>query len=69
MLVGGREFPFELSSIEKQLRAVGGIAPAFRKFGKKIFDALTHSGVPTSRSGSQVAIGEDGGAEEKNLQW
>jgi 3-isopropylmalate dehydratase small subunit len=39
--VGGKEFPFELSQMEKSLTSLGGVAPAFNKFGKQIFDALT----------------------------
>ncbi|KAK8081097.1 hypothetical protein PG997_008915 [Apiospora hydei] len=35
------EFPFELSQMEKSLTELGGVAPAFNKFGKQIFDALT----------------------------
>ncbi|KAK7926607.1 hypothetical protein PG985_003605 [Apiospora marii] len=37
----GKEFPFELSQMEKRLTELGGVAPAFNKFGKQIFDALT----------------------------
>ncbi|KAH8646710.1 hypothetical protein BX600DRAFT_484655 [Xylariales sp. PMI_506] len=36
-----KEFPFELSQMEKSLTSLGGVAPAFNKFGKQIFDALT----------------------------
>ncbi|KAI1866711.1 uncharacterized protein JN550_007564 [Neoarthrinium moseri] len=39
--VNGEEFPFELSQMEKSLTSLGGVAPAFNKFGKQIFDALT----------------------------
>ncbi|KAK7955724.1 aconitase family protein [Apiospora aurea] len=36
-----KEFAFELSEMEKRLTELGGVAPAFNKFGKQIFDALT----------------------------
>ncbi|KAF7541818.1 hypothetical protein G7054_g297 [Neopestalotiopsis clavispora] len=39
--VGGKAFPFELSQMEKSLTNLKGVAPAFNKFGKHIFDALT----------------------------
>jgi hypothetical protein len=39
--VGGKEFGFELSQMEKSLTYIGGVAPAFNKFGKQIFNALT----------------------------
>ncbi|KAK8060834.1 hypothetical protein PG996_010764 [Apiospora saccharicola] len=38
---GRKEFAFELSQMEKRLTELGGVAPAFNKFGKQIFDALT----------------------------
>ncbi|KAH8898952.1 aconitase iron-sulfur domain-containing protein [Thozetella sp. PMI_491] len=42
--VGGKEFPFGLSQMEKSLTYIGGVAPAFQKYGKKIFDVLTSGG-------------------------
>ncbi|KAI1799494.1 aconitase family protein [Daldinia bambusicola] len=38
--ISGKEFPFQLSPMEKQLMNLGGITPAFRKFGKQLFEAL-----------------------------
>ncbi|KAI1083697.1 hypothetical protein F5B20DRAFT_528141 [Whalleya microplaca] len=35
-----KEFPFQLSGMEKELVNLGGITPAFMKFGKQVFDAL-----------------------------
>ena len=37
---GGKDFSFQLSEMEKQLIAVGGMTEAFRKFGKKLFDVM-----------------------------
>ncbi|KAI0477507.1 hypothetical protein GGR56DRAFT_637653 [Xylariaceae sp. FL0804] len=39
-----REFPFDLSPMEKALTGLGGVAPAFDRFGKQIFAALTTGG-------------------------
>lgn len=38
----GKAFRFQLSEMEKQLIAVGGLTEAFQKFGSKMFDALCH---------------------------
>ncbi|KAI0006237.1 hypothetical protein F4779DRAFT_597114 [Xylariaceae sp. FL0662B] len=35
-----REFPFQLSGMEKELVNLGGVTPAFMKFGKQMFEAL-----------------------------
>jgi hypothetical protein len=40
MSVGGKEFPFELAQLEKELIDAGGISQAFRKFGKSLFDVM-----------------------------
>lgn len=37
---GGERFPFKLSGIEKNLIQAGGLAEAFTKFGKHVYDAL-----------------------------
>ncbi len=42
--VGGKEFPFNLSQMEKSLTYIGGVAPAFQRYGKKIFSVLTSGG-------------------------
>ncbi|CAM1507616.1 Fc.00g072570.m01.CDS01 [Cosmosporella sp. VM-42] len=44
IVVDGREFPFQLSKMERELIDLGGITPAFMKFGKQVFDALCSSG-------------------------
>lgn len=65
-IVGGREFPFELSQMEKSLTSLGGVAPAFNKFGKKIFDALTSGSRGVTRSLKQ---GHGGTAGANSLNW
>ncbi|KAK6373587.1 hypothetical protein LTS17_008079 [Exophiala oligosperma] len=47
--VAGEEFPFQLSEMEKSLIAAGGLAEAFKKFGKGVFDALCQQRVPTHK--------------------
>jgi len=64
--VGGQEFPFELSQMEKSLTSLGGVAPAFNKFGKKIFDALTSGSRGVTKSLKQ---GHGGAAHANSLNW
>ncbi|KAJ9144998.1 Aconitase family protein [Pleurostoma richardsiae] len=45
--VGGCKFPFQLSGMEKELIELGGITPAFMKFGKQLFEELCSSGTAT----------------------
>lgn len=63
LYVDGREFPFQLSPMEKQLMNLGGITPAFQKFGKQLFEALC-SGVTGTARPSQGHKEVNGG-----LQW
>ncbi|KAI1646814.1 aconitase family protein [Daldinia loculata] len=63
LYVDGREFPFQLSPMEKQLMNLGGITPAFQKFGKQLFEALCSGVTGTARS-SQRHKEVSGG-----LQW
>jgi hypothetical protein len=37
---GKKIFPFQLSEMEKQLIAAGGVTEAFKKFGVEVFDVL-----------------------------
>ncbi|KAI1481837.1 aconitase family protein [Daldinia eschscholtzii] len=41
--VDGKRFSFQLSPMEKQLMNLGGITPAFKKFGKNLFETLCSS--------------------------
>lgn len=61
--VGGKEFPFEFSQIEKSLTGLGGVAPAFNKFGKHILDALT-----SGHRGAKKSLKEHGKAGAP-LSW
>lgn len=64
----GKTFPFQLSSMEKELIEVGGITPAFMKFGKQLFDQLCSTGrVVTQRSTKDAHSVDD--AVAKPLQW
>ncbi|KAH7025837.1 3-isopropylmalate dehydratase large subunit 2 [Microdochium trichocladiopsis] len=65
--VGGKEFAFELSQMEKSLTSLGGVAPAFNKFGKKIFDALTSGSRGVTKSLKQSHGGSAGAAG--SLNW
>lgn len=42
LTAGGKGFAFDLSEMEKSLRSMAGVAPAFNNFGKQIFGALTN---------------------------
>lgn len=63
--VGGKEFQFQLSKLEKELIANGGIASAFNRFGKKLFEVMcAPKGLIT---GAQTASEES--HFPKSLQW
>ncbi|KAK6827302.1 3-isopropylmalate dehydratase large subunit 2 [Apiospora arundinis] len=59
---GRKEFAFELSQMEKRLTELGGVTPAFKKFGKHIFDALT-----SGSRGVQKSLKAHGGGN--SLAW
>ncbi|RFU76559.1 aconitase family [Trichoderma arundinaceum] len=48
--IGGAEFPFQLSAMERELVEAGGITPAFKKFGKQLFDMICGSTRDTRRA-------------------
>jgi hypothetical protein len=52
--------------MEKSLTNIGGVAPAFNQFGKKIFDVLT-SGSRGVKKGIRKMEGETGRVEQ--LAW
>lgn len=64
IIVEGQEFPFQLSSMEKELLDIGGITPAFIKYGKQIFDALCSGGSKSKPTGDGGAAATSG-----SLQW
>ncbi|KAJ4858218.1 aconitase family (aconitate hydratase) domain-containing protein [Trichoderma breve] len=41
--IGETEFSFQLSTMERELVEAGGITPAFKKFGKQLFDMICGS--------------------------
>ncbi|EHK47694.1 hypothetical protein TRIATDRAFT_44417 [Trichoderma atroviride IMI 206040] len=43
LTIGDREFSFSLSAMERELVEAGGITPAFKKFGKQLFDMICGS--------------------------
>ncbi|SPO07049.1 probable aconitase family protein [Cephalotrichum gorgonifer] len=73
IVVGGVEFGFELSRIEKELIGLGGISPAFMKFGKQLFQELC-STPPALRNGRMLRNHEPKGtvggcSSATGLQW
>ncbi|CAI4214289.1 unnamed protein product [Parascedosporium putredinis] len=66
VVVGGQEFSFSLSKMEKELIGLGGITPGFMRFGKQLFQGLCSS------SRSLAAGPKEGGAgcsTGKALEW
>ncbi|KAL7934638.1 aconitase iron-sulfur domain-containing protein [Trichoderma chlorosporum] len=62
LIIGGTEFPFQLSAMEKELVEAGGIAPAFKKFGKQLFDMICGS----TKDGRRVV---EVGGQAAGMQW
>ena len=60
--VGGGEWGFELSAMEKELIGAGGMAQAFEKFGKRLFEVMCS---PVGRPKKD----DDGCENWKGLQW
>ena len=56
--VDEKKFPFELSQMERALIEVGGITPAFLKFGKHLFDHLRTPMVST-KAFRENSVSED----------
>ena len=71
IFVGGKEFNFEFSEIERRLMDLGGIAQAFNEHGKSVFEALSAPmGTKVFSPGSAkhtAPIGEE--REKAGLQW
>lgn len=66
--VGGQEFGFKLSGMEKRLIDLGGITPAFLKFGKAMFDELSGKGQSVATGKGSKSFREDIGGQG-TLQW
>jgi 3-isopropylmalate dehydratase small subunit len=60
--VGGEEFVFQLSELERQLWHAGGMSPAFRRWGKGLLEVMT-SGDKKSNT-----VGAAGGIERSEEQ-
>ena len=71
VLVGGKEFDFQFSEVERRLMDLGGIAQAFNEHGKSVFEALSApSGAKVFSGGSSkhtAPVGEE--KEKAGLQW
>lgn len=66
--MGGEKWGFELSEMEKELIAAGGITGAFRKFGKMLFEVMTRP--KSGGEGKKVAgKNEEGCGSGRELQW
>lgn len=60
--VGEAEFSFQLSTMERELVEAGGITPAFKKFGKQLFDMICGSTKDARRA---VEVG----GQAAGMQW
>ena len=71
ILVGGKEFAFEFSEVERRLMDVGGIAQAFNEHGKSVFEALSApmGAKVFSPSSSRKSAPVDDEKEKAGLQW
>jgi 3-isopropylmalate dehydratase small subunit len=54
---GGKSFGFQLSDMEKQLIAAGGLTEAFQKFGKQLFNVMCQ---PKSKIAKPMMTGQEG---------
>lgn len=59
-----QSFQFDLSETERELFERGGIAPAFRHFGNRLFEAMTISKA-TDRGKLERSLGDP----RAELQW
>ncbi|KAH8121897.1 hypothetical protein FP744_10002942 [Trichoderma asperellum] len=62
LTVGEQEFSFSLSAMERELVEAGGITPAFKKFGKQLFDMICGS-TKDARRAVEVS------GQAANMQW
>lgn len=65
--VGGRGFPFQLSEMEYNLTVNNGIAAAYKRFGKGIWETFTKG--QSSTPISEVLKIVDDNKPQKELQW
>ena len=69
IIVDDREYPFQLSSMERELIDLGGITPAFMKFGKQLFDALCSTGNGMKQKPIQDSTISGCGSSLELLKW
>ncbi|UKZ95721.1 uncharacterized protein TrAFT101_010537 [Trichoderma asperellum] len=62
LTVGEQKFSFSLSAMERELVEAGGITPAFKKFGKQLFDMICGS-TKDARRAVEVS------GQAANMQW
>ncbi|PTB36660.1 hypothetical protein M441DRAFT_449504 [Trichoderma asperellum CBS 433.97] len=62
LTVGEQNFSFSLSAMERELVEAGGITPAFKKFGKQLFDMICGS-TKDARRAVEVS------GQAANMQW
>lgn len=67
VVVGGREFPFQLSGMEYNLTVNNGIASSYRRFGKGIWETFTTGKSSTPISEVLQVVEEN--QPKKELQW
>ncbi|KAL6822808.1 aconitase iron-sulfur domain-containing protein [Trichoderma sp. SZMC 28015] len=60
--IGEAEFSFQLSDMERELVEAGGITPAFKKFGKQLFDMICGS----TKDGRRAV---EVGGQAAGMQW
>ena len=65
--VGGRTFPFKIDDMELALIENGGMAPAFARFGKDVFERLSVS--PSRHGGEALYQNQNMGGASQELQW
>lgn len=68
--VGGKEYIFEFSSMERKFMELGGITQAFHKYGKELFQTMVKpSGTKVfHKPGSKTSIIHDQGPKSQ-LAW
>lgn len=64
--VGGKEFGFELSAMEKELTDSGGISDAFRKFGKNLFEVMCK---PKGLGRPTKVVDDEASEQMKQMEW
>ncbi|PLN81548.1 aconitase family protein [Aspergillus taichungensis] len=67
--VGGRDFAFRLSRMEKALFEHGGVASAFRRFGKRLFEVMAAGRGEGGRIRTGVQPAVTSGLNTSGLEW